>query len=147
MSVEPELFHVTLVKELIGDPLGQLVLDLPRLGDGADVTGRHHHAAQHWKRRQGKLSKVGQQKTSASPVEGVCERKKSLNSRKSFFVTVIKKFSKCFVKIRKKEKTELTKKERSNLEPLQKIIGNGIEIRFWHLLPISLQRRKNVRTI
>jgi hypothetical protein len=28
------------------------VLDLPRLGDGADVTGGHQHAAQHCKTKE-----------------------------------------------------------------------------------------------
>ena len=48
LCIEPELFHVTLIKELVGDSFGKFVLDLPRLGDRADVTGRHQHATQNW---------------------------------------------------------------------------------------------------
>ena len=34
-----------LVEELVSDEGGNLLLDLPGLGDGAQVAGRHQHAA------------------------------------------------------------------------------------------------------
>ena len=34
-----------LVEELVSDEGGDLLLDLPGLGDGAQVAGRHQHAA------------------------------------------------------------------------------------------------------
>ncbi len=47
LRVESQLLQVALVEELVGHPLGQAVLELPRLGDGAHVARRHQHAAQH----------------------------------------------------------------------------------------------------
>ena len=45
LDVEPELLHVALVEELVGHALGHLVLDLPRLRDGAHVARGHQHPA------------------------------------------------------------------------------------------------------
>ena len=47
LLVEPELLHVSLVEELVGDLPRQLVLLLPRLRDRRHVARRHQHPAQH----------------------------------------------------------------------------------------------------
>ena len=50
LCVKPQFFHVTLIKELICYSFGQLMLDLPRLGNGTHITGCHQHAAEHCKK-------------------------------------------------------------------------------------------------
>ena len=46
LEVELRALEVALVEELCGDEAGHLLLDLPGLGDGGEVAGGHHGAAE-----------------------------------------------------------------------------------------------------
>ena len=51
MSVEPQLFKVTLIKKFVCHTFGQKVLLLPGFSNSAYITGGHQHATQHCKEK------------------------------------------------------------------------------------------------
>ena len=51
MSVEPQLFKITLIKKFICHTFGQKVLLLPGFSNSAYITGGHQHATQHCKEK------------------------------------------------------------------------------------------------
>ena len=51
LSVEPQLFKVTLIKKFVCHTFGQKVLLLPGFSNSAYITGGHQHATQHCKEK------------------------------------------------------------------------------------------------